>query len=76
VAYRASLQAEARRLGLAGWVRNSSDGAVEFEVQGAPDAVASLMDWATRGPRFARVESLETSPVEGGETYRAFEVRP
>ena len=38
VFYRASLIDEARRLGLAGWVRNRRDGSVEAVVQGPPRA--------------------------------------
>ena len=55
VFYRASLIDEARRLGLAGWVRNRRDGRVEAVAQGPADAVQALIDWARHGPAQARV---------------------
>ena len=61
VFYRASLVDKARRLGLAGWVRNRLDGSVEALVQGAPDAVQALIDWAQQGPPRARVDAVRVS---------------
>ena len=55
VYYRASMVAEATRLGLRGWVRNRRDGRVEAVAQGPADAVQALIDWAQHGPAQARV---------------------
>lgn len=59
--YRLGTEREAQRLGLAGWVRNLSDGGVEFTAQGAPDDVERLLAWARRGPPDARVDRLEVT---------------
>lgn len=59
VGFRVSMAAEARRLGVAGWVRNRADGAVEALVEGPQDAVAALAAWAHEGPRWAYVERVE-----------------
>ena len=59
VGYRAGLAQKANELGLHGWVRNLRDGSVEACVQGPQAAVDSLVDWARRGPPFARVEGVE-----------------
>lgn len=74
VAFRWSTVETAERLGLAGWVRNLPDGRVELEAEGAPDAVAELLAWASEGPPAARVESVESREVpvtgEPGFTLR------
>lgn len=67
VYYRASMVAEATRLGLHGWVRNRSDGSVEALVQGAADAVQTLIAWAHQGPEAARVERVQVSPAAAEE---------
>lgn len=61
VYYRASTVQQAERLGVSGWVRNRADGSVEALVQGAPDAVQALIDWAHQGPPHAQVERVEVS---------------
>ncbi len=63
VFYRASLIDEARRLGLAGWVRNRRDGSVEAVVQGPPAAVQALIDWAHQGPPRAQVNAVQVGAV-------------
>jgi acylphosphatase len=56
--------------GVAGWIRNREDGAVEAAFEGPPDGVESMIRFCREGPRGAaveRVEVLEESPegVEG-----------
>lgn len=72
--YRDSMRIEAERLGVAGWVRNRRDGAVEAMVQGDAAAVAAIIDWARRGPPAAQVAGVEVS--EGAGSYQGFERRP
>lgn len=74
VAFRYSLQVEAERLGLAGWVRNRHDGSVEAVLHGSPETVEAMIEWARRGPPAARVTDVKISADEG--SYSAFEVRP
>ena len=42
VGFRWATGAEARRLGLDGWVRNRDDGTVEAEIQGPPENVERM----------------------------------
>lgn len=58
VGFRWSLHAEAKALGLRGWVRNRHDGSVEALLCGTPEAVDALTVWAHRGPPSARVERV------------------
>ena len=76
VGFRYALQSEAEKLGLAGWVRNRSDGSVEALAQGSPQALAALEAWARRGPPAARVTQVrvETAADESGTA--GFELRP
>jgi acylphosphatase len=51
----------AREHGVAGWVRNREDGAVEGEAAGAPEALAGFIAELRRGPRGASVAAVETT---------------
>lgn len=64
VSFRYYCAQEARRLGVAGWVRNELDGTVTAYVEGPRDAVAELVDWCREGPPSARVYSLDEETVE------------
>lgn len=64
VGYREWMVAQARVLGIAGWVRNRRDGAVEALVEGEQDALAELLRLCRRGPRSARVDAIEESEAE------------
>lgn len=59
VGFRWSTCREARRLGVNGWVKNRSDGAVEIHAEGEEAALDAFVAWAKRGPANARVERLE-----------------
>ncbi|RJS92959.1 acylphosphatase [Salinisphaera sp. Q1T1-3] len=55
VGFRVATQQTARRLSLAGWVRNRADGDVELVAAGKPRALDELTDWLHAGPAAARV---------------------
>jgi acylphosphatase len=77
VGFRYSMQREAARRGVRGWVRNRRDGSVEALLQGEDAAVEALTAWARQGPPGARVSEVcvlpadDANPVDDG-----FELRP
>ena len=60
VFFRASMQREAKRLGLAGWVKNNADGTVDFLAEGDEEVLKELLGWAQRGPSAARVDRVDS----------------
>jgi acylphosphatase len=79
VYYRASARAEAERLGLTGWVRNTDDGGVMLEAQGPADRLDALVAWCWQGPPAARVDDVVVTwlelEAEGPGLPRGFVVR-
>lgn len=71
--FRESMRMEAERLGVTGWVCNRSDGTVEAMVQGPPEAVEKIIQWAHRGPEAAFVAEVQIT--EGSGEYHHFEKR-
>ena len=69
--FRGSMESEAGRLGVGGWVRNRADGTVEAEVEGERAAVDAIIAWTRRGPPGARVEdvSVEWTPPRGERDF-------
>jgi acylphosphatase len=74
VFFRDSCRREAETRGLAGWVTNRPDGAVEAVFEGDADAVAALVDWCRRGPRSADVSSVDET-TEEPEGLSGFQIR-
>jgi acylphosphatase len=72
VFFRDATRRLAERHGVAGSVRNTTDGTVEAVFEGSPDAVEKLVAFCQGGPRGAvveRVEVYEESP-EGVSDFR------
>lgn len=64
VGYRDWTLTTAQRLGLTGWVRNRTDGAVEVLIVGDDNAVGEMIDACRRGPPMARVDNVDIEPVD------------
>ena len=56
--FRESARRRAEDLGVAGWVRNTPDGAVEAELEGESEDVEVVVSWFGHGPARARVDSV------------------
>jgi acylphosphatase len=74
VGFRFGVERAASSRGVAGWVRNRGDGAVEAVFEGEPDDVEALVDFCRRGPRGALVERVEVL-VETAEGLSGFAIR-
>jgi len=72
VGFRWSMQREAKKLGVNGWVRNLPNGSVEAVIEGEKERVEALIGWAHQGPAWARVTRVEISwePPKGERGFR------
>jgi acylphosphatase len=73
VGFRWFVEREAHILGIAGWVRNNTDGSVEVLAQGTRDQISGLRSRLREGPRAARVdavEELDARPAAGVSSFR------
>ena len=69
VSYRAWCVGQAEQLGLDGWVRNRSDGAVEAVFSGPASRVDAAVEACRIGPPAARVDDVRL--IEPGGSTRA-----
>ncbi len=74
VLFRDSVRERARAHGVAGWICNRSDGAVEAVLEGRPDNVERVVRFVKVGPRQANVEQVEVTEEEP-EGVSGFEIR-
>lgn len=65
--FRAYTEAEAKKLGIKGWVRNLPDGRVEAVFEGENDAVDKMIAWCHKGSPYSQVENVEVieEPYQG-----------
>jgi acylphosphatase len=75
VNFRSSTVAQARRLGLSGWVRNRPDGSVEVLAEGPRSGLDQLLSFLQHGPPGAMVSEVQPTWIPATLTYKLFEVR-
>jgi len=61
VGFRFSTERVATKLGLAGWVRNRPEGAVEAVFEGERSVVDQMVAWCHRGPSSAYVNNVNVN---------------
>ena len=74
VGFRWFVEREAHLLGIAGWVRNRSDGSVEVLAQGTPEQLAGLHSRLREGPRASRVDDVLVSPESADQGLNSFRI--
>jgi acylphosphatase len=74
VGFRYAMTAQARLLGVTGWVRNRRDGSVEALIAGDAAQIEAMLVWSRVGPAGSSVDKLIVEPAIGD--FRDFELRP
>ena len=74
VSYRVWTRNEALKLGLAGWVRNESDGSVVALIAGPDAAIATMIERFWQGPPGASVSNVEKQPTTLAEMPTGFRI--
>lgn len=72
VGFRYACCAEARVLGVTGWVKNTPEGAVEVWAEGGDVALERLRVWLHRGPPRAMVAAVAYTRCAARGVYRDF----
>jgi acylphosphatase len=75
VGFRAYVDAQARQIGVTGWVRNVGYDTVEAVAEGEREKAERFIEAVKAGPRASRVREsrIEWEPVTG--EFKSFEVR-
>ncbi|NJD78203.1 MAG: acylphosphatase [Candidatus Methanoperedens sp.] len=74
VFFRSGTKDKAEELALTGWVRNLDDGRVEAVFEGEKGNVEKMVEWAWKGPRYAKVEKVENIPEKYTGEFSRFVV--
>jgi acylphosphatase len=74
VGFRWFVEREAHILGVAGWVRNNADGAVEVLAQGTREQLSGMRARLQQGPRAARVDSVEEAAAPLSQDIKTFRI--
>jgi acylphosphatase len=74
VGFRWYVEREAQTLGVAGWVRNRSDGTVEVLAQGTREQLFSLRSKLQQGPRASRVDDVEEVESQAQADMKTFRI--
>ena len=74
VFFRDTARRRAEAAGVAGWIRNRSDGGVEAVFEGDPERLEEMVDFSRHGPSRAEVAKVEVIDEEP-EGLSGFEIR-
>jgi len=73
VFFRYTTRKLARKLGLAGIVKNMPDGSVYIEAEGTEGKLLELLEFANKGPTHAKVEEVIHEFKESENKYKGFD---
>ncbi len=75
VFFRENTRQKADELGIFGWVRNLPDGRVEIVFEGKKQKIEETIKWLKQGPKFAKVEKVNTKWEKPKDEFQNFEIR-
>jgi acylphosphatase len=75
VFFRSEVRQEAKKMGIAGWVRNTPDGKVEAVFEGEEKSVKEIIEFCKRGPPGASVTDVQVAWESYTGELRDFEIR-
>jgi len=75
VFYRENTRKKAEKLEVSGWVKNLRDGRVEAVFEGSKPYVEEMVNWARKGPIWAKVEALDVVWEDFTGQFASFEIR-
>lgn len=75
VFYREKTRKQAEKIGVTGWVKNLADGRVEAIFEGDRDKVEKMVNWARKGPIWAKIEALDVVWEDHHGEFNGFEIR-
>lgn len=74
IGFRQFIKKNAEEHGLAGWVRNLTDGRVEAVLKARKEDVEKMIMLCRKGPFLAEVENVEVRWEEREEKFEGFEI--
>lgn len=75
VFFRSETLEKACEMGINGWVKNLADGRVEAVFEGEIEQVEKIIEWAKKGPFFAKVNDLKVKWENYKGEFDNFEIR-
>lgn len=73
--FRATTKKKADKLGLTGWVRNTTDGRVEAVFEGKHALITQMLGWCHQGPPLAKVETVNISKEPATHEFHTFSMQ-
>ena len=73
VFFRYTTRKVARTIGLTGFVKNLADGSVYIEAEGNESGLKKLLEFAKKGPKYAKVENIKYEFKEAQNRYKGFD---
>jgi acylphosphatase len=74
--YKAFIKENAERYNVKGFIRSLDDGRIEIFLEGNPEEVNKLTEFAKKGPRHTNVKNFEIKPekFQGIKTFKVLHI--